>query len=278
MKKVIFFLSLCIFSISAMAQKPYAVYDWTGKASIKEYKTTQWSPVKKNQAVSGLDSVSIDKNSTLRIIDTRSNLIYKSTKTGKMRILTIINDAKNQNSRTLSAVNQELLNGAKGSSGAPSMQVVGATTRGSDDEALIDSIASTFGWVAKNALNGNLVHNSSDLILKCSALPEGVYFEMQNNSDKGYYVNVLHLNKQTKAMNLCYIIEQSQEPDAPFIFLPQGESVKLNNLIFNQSQSDIFILVGTEDQYIPEQLQSTLQYLDVESAQPLYHRYRYFKL
>lgn len=61
MKKIIFFLSLCIFSISAMAQKPYTVYDWTGKASIKEYKTTQWSPVKKNQAVSGLDSVSIDK-------------------------------------------------------------------------------------------------------------------------------------------------------------------------------------------------------------------------
>lgn len=278
MKKVIFFLSLCIFSISAMAQKPYTVYDWTGKASIKEYKTTQWSPVKKNQAVSGLDSVSIDKNSTLRIIDTRSNLIYKSTKTGKMRILTIINDAKNQNSRTLSAVNQELLNGAKGSSGAPSMQVVGATTRGSDDEALIDSIASTFGWVAKNAFNGNLIQNSYGLFLKCYNLPEGVCFEMNNNTNKGYYVNVLHLNKQTKTMNLCYIIEQSQEPDAPFIFLPQGESVKLNNLIFNRSQSDIFILVGTEDQYIPEQMQSTLQYLDLESAQPLYHRYKYFKL
>lgn len=278
MKKAIFFLSLCFLSISTMAQKPYTIYDWTGKASIKEYKTTQWSPVKKNQAVSGLDSVSIDKNSTLRIIDTRSNLIYKSTKTGKIRILTIINDAKNQNSRTLSAVNQELLNGAKGSSGAPSMQVVGATSRGSDDEALIDSIASTFGWVAKNAFNGNLVHNSSDLILKCNTLPEGVYFEMQNNSGKGYYVNVLHLNKQTKTMNLCYIIEQSQEPDAPFIFLPQGESVKLNNFIFNRSQSDIFILVGTEGQYIPEQMQSTLQYLDLESAQPLYHRYKYFKL
>lgn len=278
MKKIIFFLSLCIFSISAMAQKPYTVYDWTGKASIKEYKTTQWSPVKKNQAVSGLDSVSIDKNSTLRIIDTRSNLIYKSTKIGKMRILTIINDAKNQNSRTLSAVNQELLNGAKGSSGVPSMQVVGATTRGSDDEALIDSIASTFGWVAKNAFNGNLIQNSSGLILKCYNLPEGVYFEMNNNTNKGYYVNVLHLNKQTKTMNLCYIIEQSQEPDAPFIFLPQGESVKLNNLIFNRSQSDIFILVGTEGQYIPEQMQSTLQYLDLESAQPLYHRYKYFKL
>ena len=278
MKKAIFFLSLCFLSISVLAQKPYTVYDWTGKASIKEYKTQQWNPVKKNQAVSGLDSVSIDKNSTLRIIDTRSNLIYKSTKTGKMRILTIINDAKNQNSRTLSAVNQELLNGAKGSSGVPSMQVVGATTRGSDDDALMDSIASTFGWVAKNALNGNLIRNSSDLVLKCNTLPEGVYFEMHNNSSKGYYVNVLHLNKQTKAMNLCYIIEQSQEPDAPFIFLPQGESVKLNNLIFNQSQSDIFILVGTEDQYIPEQMQSTLQYLDVESAQPLYHRYKYFKL
>ena len=277
MKKILFFY-LCAIVAIVFAQKPYNVYDWSGGVQIKEYKTSQWSPIQKNKAISGLDSVDVDKKGYLRIIDTRSNLIYKSTSTGKMRILTIINDAKKQNSRTLSAVNQELLNGVKGSSNAPSMQVVGATTRGSDDDALMDSIASTFGWIAKNALNGDLVHNSFDLILKCNNLPEGVYFEMQNNSDKGYYVNVLHLNKQTKGINLCYIIEQSQEPDSPFIFLPQGESVKLNNFIFNRDQTDIFILVGTEDQYIPEQMQSTLQYLDLESAQPLYHRYKHFKL
>ena len=278
MKKILFFY-LCAIGAIVFAQKPYNVYDWSGGVQIKEYKTSQWSPVQKNKAISGLDSVDVDKKGYLRIIDTRSNLIYKSTSTGKMRILTIINDAKKQNSHTLAAVNQELMKGVNASSNTPTMQIAGVTTRGDEDEGLVDSISSTLAWLAKMACDNQLANNTTDLILKHHDTPDGTFFEIRNTSKDGYYVNILHVDNQTHKVNLCYIIEQAEEPDAPFLYLPQGEAMQLQNLMFNIDKTkDIVILVATEDQYIPEQVQSTLQYLDIESAQPLYRRYKYDKL
>ena len=279
MKKTLFLLTLCLIGMHATAQKPYAIYDWTCQASIKEYKGDQWSPIRKDQAVSGLDSIQIAEKGTLRVIDTRTNLIYRSTKTGKMRILNLINDAKSQNSRTLSAVNQELLKSAKSATGTPTMQVVGATTRGDDERGVEDSIAATLGWIAKQAYEEGMLPNASDLILRCHVIPEGVYFEMENQSDRGYYVNVLHINRQTRKMNLCYIIDPAQAPDAPFLFLPKDQSVQLKELVFDRNQAnDIYLLVGTEDAYIPEQMQTILQYMDMESVQALYPRYKCYKV
>lgn len=279
MKRVNIFLLLCLVSIVVLAQKPYTIYDWSGQVRIKEYKGQQWLPVEKGKPVSGVDSVDIAKKGTLRIIDNRSNLIYKSLNTGKMRVLAIINEAKNQHSRTLAAVNQELLNGAKGASSAPTMQVAGATTRSDDIDKRMDSIVSTFGWIANKAYKNELTNNSSYLILKSHTTKDGVYFEMQNSSDNGYYVNVLRLNKQTRKINLCYIIEQSQISDAPYIFLPKNKAIQIAEIVFCANPSDdIFILVGTEDPFIPEEMQNALQYVEIESAQPLYNKFKYFKL
>lgn len=278
MKKISLILALSILSITVVAQKPYTIHDWKGNVLIKEYKGQHWFPIQKSQSVSGLDSVDIDQNSVVRVIDNRSNLIYKSISTGKMRILTVINDAKKQNSNTLAAVNREILNGAKSASKTPTMQMVGASTRGSNDEALIDSIVQTFGWLANMAIQDKLNNPVSDLLLKRHDTPDGVWFEMQNMTKKDYYVNVLHINKQTKKINLCYIIEQSEEQEITFLYLPQGELMKWMDFAFSYDpSSDVYILVGTEDQYIPEQIQSSLQYLDIETAKPLYKKYKFFK-
>ncbi len=279
MKKTTLILVLCVLlGVVAVAQKPYTIYDWKGKVFIKEYKGQQWLPTQKNQAVGGLDSVSIEKNGMLRVTDNRSNLIFRSTSTGQMRIFNIINDAKKQNSNTLAAVNRELLHGNKNSSKVPTMQMVGATTRGSNDDALMDSIVQTFGWLANMAIQDQLSNPASDLLLKYHNTPDGIWLEIQNLSKKNYYVNVLHINKRIKTVNLCYVIEQSEEPERPFLYLPQGERMELNNLLFTMDfANDIYILIGTEDQYIPEQIQSNLQYLDIETAQPLYKKYEFFK-
>ncbi len=245
MKKFSFIIAFCVLSLVALAQKQYAVHDWKGKVLIKEYKGQRWLPAQKNQAVSGLDSVSIEKNGVLRVIDKRSNLIFRSTSTGRMRVFNIINDAKKQNSNTLAAVNRELLHGDKNASKRPTMQMVGATTRGSDNEALMDSIVQTFGWLANLAIQDKLNNPVSDLLLKRHDTHDGVWFEMQNMTKKDYYVNVLHINKQTKKINLCYIIEQSEEPEMPFLYLPHGEQLQLKNLVFSlDSSTDIYILVG----------------------------------
>lgn len=279
MKKILFFY-LCAVGAIVFAQKPYNVYDWSGDVQIKEYKTSQWLPVQKSQAISGLDSVDVDKKGYLRILDTRSNLIYKSTSTGKMLMFTIINAARKQNSHSLAAVNHELMKGAHSSSNTPTMQIAGATTRCSDEDVShIDSITSTLAWLAKMAYSNQLANHNYELIMKRHDVPEGAFFEIKNTSKRGYYVNVLHIDKQTQKVNLCYIIEQAEEPETPFLYLPQGQTIRLQNLMFNIDDTrDIFILVGTEDQYIPEQVQSTLQYLDLDSAQPLYQGYNYYIL
>lgn len=278
MKKRVLLIIECIISIVVLAQKPFSVYDWKGHVQLKEDKEQQWKPVHKGQLVSGLDSVDIEKNGMLRVIDKRINLIYKSTSTGKICIYTLINDAKKQKSRTLSAVNKELLSGANNTSKTPTMQVAGATTRsGGNGHDYDDDIASTFRWLGLMALNDELKNDSPDFLMKGHKTSKGTYFEIRNLSNKGYFVNVIHLNKKSKEMSLCYIIEQNIEHDAPYIFLPKGEVIQIKDLLFNINDDDVYILVGTEDKYIPEQIQDSLHYQKLESAQPLYQRYKYFK-
>ena len=276
MKRYVLIVWAGMMGAMGFAQKPYSVYDWSGQVRLKEHNASQWLPAQKSQAVSGLDSVDIASNGVLRIIDTRSNLIYASVRSGQMRVLNLINDAKKQNSNTLAAVNRELLNGAKGGTNVPTMQVTGATTRGDDDE-LTTTIASTFGWLAMQACEGKLDANSSELKLNTYPVGDGVSFEMQNASSKGYYVNVLHVNKRTRIADLCYIIDQSEEPDAPYLYLPQGETMKLPGFVFVVGTDDAYILVGTEDEYIPQQVQSELKHLSIESAHAIYPNYVYFQ-
>lgn len=280
MKRVVFFLALIGLSTIAPAQKnEYVVYDWFGQVHIKAYRGQEWFPVQKNQPASIQDSVNIGEDGTLRILDRKTNLIYRSTTTGQMRLYAIVSEARKQDSHILAAVCRDVLNGAHRSADAPSMQVVGVTTRQtSDDSSMEDSIVSTFGWLACRVYNGELINNAAELILKSHAVADGIWFEMQNQSEKGYFVNVLHLNKKTKKVSLCYIIEQAQEPDAPYIYLPAGTTMRLEKLIFKtDSEEDKYILVGTEDAYIPEQIRDNLNRMDIDAAQPLYHKYTWYK-
>ena len=75
-------------------------------------------------------------------------------------------------------------------------------------------LVKTWAWLAQQACNDKLQNTDSELVLQRYDTPDGTFFEIQNTSDKAYYVNVLHVDRQTKKVNLCYIIKQEDSEDA----------------------------------------------------------------
>ena len=279
MKNVFSILLLSIVCSMCLAQN-YSIYDWKGKVLLKEDNGQSWFPVKKEYSVSDRDSVDIARKGFLRVIDNRNNLIYQSIKPGKFQIIELIQEVQMKKSSIMVSVNRELMKNAK----EPPIKereliMMGATTRGRSDTMMIpNKIAQTFGWIAAQALHDRLVSNDSSIFLKKHIYKNGtIYFEIKNQMNRGYFVNVLHLNKSTKKISLCYVINEEQALEAPYLYLPEHKTLLMKNLLFNfDKQNDVFILVGTEDGYIPEQMQFVLQYMDIERATPLYDKYVYY--
>lgn len=275
MKKYALFVMTCILYASVLAQKPYVIYDLSGKVDIKEYKGQKWNPAEKKQTVSGVDSVFIAPKGELRIMDNRTNLIYKSTSTGKMRILTIINDAKKQTSNTLAAINRDLLEGAKRQSTSPTMQVVGATTRAlGENPELEDSIAATFVAVAQKALRNELLENKEVQLIE-NIRGDELTFTIKNNSEEGYFVNVLRINRTAQTVSLCYVISEAmlESEYLPCVYLPQKQSADFSSIPLGEYSNDLFVLVATENPYHTEYVASVLKYANLsELSFPLYEK------
>lgn len=261
MKSILSLVLICFSCVYMSAQKPYSIYELSGQIRIKENKSQQWTPAHKNQAVSGLDSVEISKKGFVRIIDARTNQIFRSTVTGKTRVLNIINDAKKQSSGTIRRLVNELYASANTQSKAPTMQVVGATTRAlEDDSVLEDSIVATFAYVAQQALQNNL-NGSDEVRLNPNKKGEEISFSISNNSEKGYCVNVLRINKAEQTVSLCYILAEEllESKDLPCLYLPQKESIDLSSVLFADNPNEIYVLVATEDLYRTESVAFALK-------------------
>ena len=276
MKKTLLICFLCVINAIVCADTPCKVYARSGNVFVKVFRTSQWLPVQENQEISILDSVSIGQEGSLSIIDPLGN-IYNSISKGKKRVLNIISEVKEQQSKMLSAINGLMIDEFKSTRKKPS-QIAGLggyTNRGMIE---MKDLVKTWAWLAQQACNDKLQNTDSELVLKRYDTPDGTFFEIQNTSDKAYYVNVLYVDRQTKKVNLCYIIKQEDSEDA-YIGLPSGKTIRIEEMKFRIDESkDIFILVGTEDEYIPEVIQSALQCEDVEQAEPLYAEYTYYKL
>lgn len=274
MKRILSLVLICFSCVSMSAQKPYAIYDFSGQIRFKENKTPQWISAQKNQPVNGLDSIDISSKGFVRIIDTRTNQIFKSTITGKTRVLTIINEAKKQSARTLSALNQEMLNGSKAQSGTPTMQVVGATTRG-DDATIEDSVATTFAYIAQQSLQ-NKLNGSDEIQLIPKKKGKEISFIIASNSEKGYFVNVLRINKATQTVSLCYVLAEEllESDELPCLYLPQHQRIDLSDIRFVDNSDDLFVLVATDDLYRTESVAAALKYISLSDIfSPKYEKF-----
>ena len=268
-------LSFILGSIALYGQTSnYEIFDVQNSVLIKPRGAEQWSAAKKGKNLGLIDSIKISTNGKIRILDIRTNEIYRSDKPGNYRVKDIRDAAQEQSSKMFAAVCAQI---KKDDTGHHSdMNMVGATTRGEYQDAT-EAIAQTIAYIGKQLTN-NTVKYTQDLTLKTHMLGEEIYFSISNSSTKSYCVNVVLYNKESKKASLCYVINPAQS-DTPYIFLPAQRTLELPMWHFTApSSQEAYLLFATEHSYDSYHLQHILQNISWEDlSKPAYQAYKIAK-
>lgn len=268
-------LSFILGSITLYGQSSnYEIFDFQNSVQIKPRGKEQWSVAQKGNTLGLIDSVKISTNGKIRILDIRTNEVYRSDKPGNYRVKDIRDAAREQSSKMFAAVCAQI---KKGDTDHHSdMNMVGATTRGEYQDAT-ESIAQTIAYIGKQLTN-NTVKYTQDLTLKTHVLGEEIYFSISNSSTKSYCVNVVLYNKESKKASLCYVINPAQS-DTPYILLPANRTLELPMWRFTApSPQEAYILFATEQSYDSYHLQHILQNLNWGTiSEPAYQAYKIAK-
>lgn len=268
-------LSFIFGSITLYGQTSnYEIFDIQNSVQIKPRGAKQWSIAHKGNTLGLIDSVKISTNGKIRILDIRTNEVYRSDKPGNYRVKDIRDAAREQSSKMFAAVCAQI---KKDDTGHHSdMNMVGATTRGEYQDAT-EAIAQTIAYIGKQLTN-NTVKYTQDLTLQTHMLGEEIYFSISNSSTKSYCVNMVLYNKESKKASLCYVINPAQfEP--PYILLPANNTIELPMWRFTPpSSQEVYLLFATEHSYDSHHLQHILQNLNWETvSKPAYQTYKIAK-
>lgn len=128
--KRILLLTLVLAGCLALQAKPstYSVYEFRGNVQCKKAGTQVWTPVTKNMPLGILDSIAIPEGEYLRIRDNLGDGVYRSVRSGKMRVMDLVVMARKQsNQRVEQQVNDNIKRTMNQE--VPTMNVYGTSTR-----------------------------------------------------------------------------------------------------------------------------------------------------
>ena len=266
---LIFILFLCCTTLTSQHIN-YELFHTNNEIKVKTRGTTQWLSAKKGMSLGLIDSIHIGSDSEVRILDVRTNEVYRSNTKGYYRVKDIRDAAKKQSTKMLTAVCAQI---EGGNTGDQSMKMVGATVRGQSSD-FTEDIAQTISFIGKELCNRTL-HSSNDLRMTTHNRDGEIYFSFSNRTSKNYCINVVLYNKKTKKASLCYVISPTFT-DFPYIILPAQKTIELSMLTFAPPTIDEeYILFATEHIYDSSHLQSILQSLTWNSiSECVYENYK----
>ncbi len=236
---------LCALCISASAQ--YKIYAATGDVKIKH---TTWQKAKKGTEVLLSDSICIAQGAHVQILNQQTSQLFESTEEGIFSVVKFIANARKQSGRVIAELNKEMAQNVRSDNNRP-VAFVGASTRG-DMEQFTDSLHAV---VLSNFAQVETLPN--DLIVSTKRQGKSFYLTIDNNSDKGYFVNMLIVNKQT-GERICALISDSYQPEQSCLFVPACQSLALNQFQFLASKDFEYIVWATIQPFDTNHLQNLL--------------------
>lgn len=268
MMKRILSILLCLTTgwICAQAQTKYRVGSFKGDVQYKQRGSApSWKTVELDLILEAPDSISLAEGSMIRIIDTERNRIYNSRGAVKEPVYKIVNEAKNSlAARILRGMNISL-RGDKRDTIAHSMKVLGAGTRG--EQAIdYDELAEQLAWIGAQACSGAKSPKLDGITLKRYKLSGGeLDFEFENRTEQDYHINVLHVNKRTHSLSLCYVITPEIKANACPI-TPSGFCSCAMDVYFPDTTDDVYILIALKEPYDSNALDNELMYHRTDKA------------
>ena len=265
---------LCYFWLMSMAicaqSSNYEIFDLKNTIRLKTRNATTWRLATKGLGIGLTDSIYIAEGSNIRILDTRTNEIFRSNAVGYFRIKDIRDMAQKQSANMLGAVFAQVANDDSSSAGG--MKLSGATYRGQSED-IEESIAASIVHVG-HLLSNHSIRYSSEIAMKEHINDGEVYFSISNLSEKDYCVNIILYNMRSKRASLCYVLNPTLS-EYPYIILPHKTTIDLPMWKFIPSATDEqYIVFATEHTYDTSHLQHILKRTDWDSIrESMYQNY-----
>lgn len=264
MKRILFCLLLCAGCLYAHALIPYSIYEWEGDVLYKGEKDNQWKPVVKGVKLIISDSIRISKGSYVWLVDQDRHEKIKSLSDGVLSIGNIVEKAHNADSKNiLAGIHDELKKKNMMNNNPCSMTVKGATLREISGSNSIKMLARNFAWIGKLAVERRLNHPTEGFVLHKREVSGELSFAIENSTMEKYCVNVLHINKETGIISLCFVISRA---DSSYINILPNCCYAFSRLTFPNTENDVYVLVATTEPYNSEALDDELYYHKISAA------------
>ena len=270
MKRILFLLLCAAVGIASLqAQVRYRIYAHTGTVEYKAKAAgAQWQTVQDGMEVAILDTLRLKKGATVRVEHVERHMIYNSLQTGTMSVYALIREAKNDNARRVTTrVNKELASGNIKPVDQYAMNVLGAGSRGViQSRDSIEHLADMFAWIGAQACSGAQSPTIEGVTFTKNKVWDEWDFQYENHTDKDYSMNVLHINKLTGAVSLCYVVTPDVGEVTMCPVVPGGYCQCGTEVFFPNTPNDVYVLVATEMDFDAYVLDNELPYHPISKA------------
>ena len=252
-------ISLAIFlggCITMYAQSNYQIVTHKG---VVEYRTTcsDWRLIQDNLTLGSIDSIRIHKSASVEINYRNENYQFTSPCTDNMYSLLKQGRVVRTSHFSIAGVLKEINSGK--TEPIKMLQVGAGETRGNLVEDY-DRLADQLEWIGSMVAYGRVTPSAEGIALNQIVHAENkVEFELINNTNRDYCMNVIHVNKQTRTLSLCYVIMDDVKTEACLI-TPQGYKTCGMDIYFPNSEDDLYVLIALDSPYNSMALDEELSY------------------
>ena len=189
MRKVIMILCL-ILPLSVIAQERYSVYSSNSDTFVYNNETKSWESASKGTTLSLESIVNVGDKGEFQVLDSQTQRIYSSVKTGKQTIQSLISKATKKSNSTLGNFNKQVASNISTSRSFNKIySTYGVTTRGDGELTFADSLYYSI-YKGINSLDvPELVYFQESLNADST-----ISFTVVNNTEELYFVNVVYGN------------------------------------------------------------------------------------
>lgn len=262
---------LCIIILCGLCgwmsvQAQYRIFAHSGNIECKNKTNQQWMPISDGMEIASNDSLYIEKESSVRIMHIQKGMVYKTEFNGRTTVGLFVKKAQNEYSdRVMARVNVEIKTGNKSPGVRPIKRGGSARATLSDNSQDLEQLADMFAWIGAQACKGENSPQEPELAFVRNKVGDELDFIYYNTTEKDYYMNVLHVNKLTNVVSLCYVIRYEESYDTCPI-TPTGTCSCSMDFLFPDTENDIYILVATETPYDTNALDSELMWHPTTTA------------
>lgn len=241
MKKSLVY-SLILLSSACAWGKTFKVYSTAGNVSKKE--GASWTALAKSGTVTDATTIKINPASSIRILDAATRQIYTFSSPGEFSVGALVKQSAKENSSLTGKIGAESRRQMAASS-TKSHQAVGAATRATLDEELLEalytSLVNGFG-AGKDVGQIRLVKNmvDGDDLFTLSVV---------NESSEPVYVNVF-----AKSGDEPWSAVFSFSNDESALLVPPGATIAMDHILLAAMPGDQLVAVGFDQPFEAEEL------------------------